>query len=338
MMRRVFAVLGIAVLALALAATFTPSSRIYPRIFRGTPGRVLAQLAVELPCPTGDAPAIFAGSVTRNPATDSVRYNFCVTSTGHLFFQGDGGAVPGGANTAVQFNNAGAFGGTSSFTYDGSTTVTLGNGGAAALVLASSANSATSGALRLPSSGGAAKTSIAWRNGANNADLNLLPDATDKLQFAGTGVCLSNGTNCPSGTSTVYNTIASAAAASIGSTTMVTAPASDTNYEFGAFLSETVATAGCSTQPSFQIEIIFTDAFTGASRTALPLVNQLGNGGTFNNAQSFAAALSAATTYTTHLTLRAKASTTLSYTVVYSVGVGCTTGASYSIAPVLVQQ
>lgn len=141
----------------------------------------------------------------------------------------------------------------------------------------------------------------------------------------------------PGGNSTVYNTTASATAATIGSTTMVTAPASDTNYTFSAMLAQTGATSGCSTQPSFQIEIVFTDAFTGASRTALPLVNQLGNSGTFNNAQSFAAALSVATTYSTHLALRAKASTTVSYTVVYSAGVGCGTGANYSIAPVLVQ-
>jgi hypothetical protein len=140
------------------------------------------------------------------------------------------------------------------------------------------------------------------------------------------------------GVTTVYNTTASAAAATIGSTTMVTAPASDTNYDFGALISQTVATAGCGTQPSFQLEIIYTDAFTGGARTLLPLVNQLGNSGTFNNAQSFAAALSAATTYSVRMSLRAKASTTVSYTVVYSVGTTCAPGASYSIAPVLVQE
>jgi hypothetical protein len=140
------------------------------------------------------------------------------------------------------------------------------------------------------------------------------------------------------GVTTVYNTTASAAAATIGSTTMVTAPASDTNYDFGALLSQTVATAGCGTQPSFQIEIIYTDAFTGGARTLLPLVNQLGNSGTFNNAQSFAAALSAATTFSARMSIRAKASTTVSYTVVYSVGTTCSPGASYSIAPVLLQE
>lgn len=139
------------------------------------------------------------------------------------------------------------------------------------------------------------------------------------------------------GVTTVYNTTASAAAATIGSTTMVTAPASDTNYDFGALVAQTVATAGCSGQPSFQLEIIYTDAFTGSSRTVLPLVNQLGNSGTFNNAQSFAAALSAATTYSARVSIRAKASTTVSYTVVYTPSSGCSPGASYSIAPVLVQ-
>jgi hypothetical protein len=140
------------------------------------------------------------------------------------------------------------------------------------------------------------------------------------------------------GVQTVYNTIASAAAATINSTTMVTAPGSDTNYDFGALLAQTVATAGCGTQPSFQIEIIYTDAFTGGARTLLPLVNQLGNSGTFNNAQSFAAALSAATTFSVRMSLRAKASTTVSYTVVYSPGTTCAPGASYSIAPVLLQE
>jgi hypothetical protein len=88
------------------------------------------------------------------------------------------------------------------------------------------------------------------------------------------------------GVTTVYNTTASAAAATIGSTTMVTAPGSDTNYDFGALLAQTVATAGCGTQPSFQIEVIYTDAFTGGARTLLPLVDQLGNSGTYNCAGS----------------------------------------------------
>lgn len=38
-----------------------------------------------------------------------------------------GGGTPGGANTDVQYNNSGSFGGNSGFTYDGAN-VTVGNG------------------------------------------------------------------------------------------------------------------------------------------------------------------------------------------------------------------
>lgn len=79
MMRRALTLGAVAVLALTLAGTFAPE-----------PGRVSAQ-SIELTCPSGSVPDFFAGSVTRNPTTDGVRYNFCVDSSGKLIYQGTGG-------------------------------------------------------------------------------------------------------------------------------------------------------------------------------------------------------------------------------------------------------
>jgi hypothetical protein len=140
---------------------------------------------VELACPAGSSPMPIVGQ-TFNISTGKFRQWLCVDTSGNITQATGAGASPGGANTNVQFNNAGAFGGTSSFTYDGATTVSIGNGGAGALVVNSSSSPSATGAIRLPISGGAAKTGIGWRNNANSADLILLPNTSDQLTFNGT--------------------------------------------------------------------------------------------------------------------------------------------------------
>ena len=76
-------------------------------LFAPEPERVAAQsgLSVELACPAGSVPNIFAGSVTRNPITEAIRYNFCVDSSGHLSYQGTGG---GPAVTAIDLTGQSA--------------------------------------------------------------------------------------------------------------------------------------------------------------------------------------------------------------------------------------
>ena len=54
--------------------------------------------------------------VSAGTITASSGHTVTVTTGG-----GGGGGSPGGANTQVQFNNAGSFGGSANFTFDGTT-------------------------------------------------------------------------------------------------------------------------------------------------------------------------------------------------------------------------
>ena len=81
---------------------------------------------------------------------------------------GGGGGSPGGSNTQIQYNNAGAFGGSPAFTFNGTTTVGLGvasttggifnlyNASSAYAVSLKSGNNSAAWSLTLPTSGGSA--------------------------------------------------------------------------------------------------------------------------------------------------------------------------------------
>lgn len=66
----------------------------------------------------------------------------CTVTTG-----GGGGGTPGGANTQVQYNNAGSFGGAAGFTFNGTSTISLGVAGSS--VGAIGFRNATSGTITL---------------------------------------------------------------------------------------------------------------------------------------------------------------------------------------------
>jgi hypothetical protein len=142
------------------------------------------------------------------------------------------------------------------------------------------------------------------------------------------------------GLTTVYNTVATASGASIGSTTMVTAPASDTNYLFTVQFAQTNTTAGCGVSPSISANLTYTEAFQGTSRTA-PIGLLPDN----NGSSALVAALPLGTNTASgggntghgYINVRAKASTTLAFSTTYNVG-GCSPEANYSIIPVLVQE
>ena len=128
---------------------------------------------------------------------------------------GGGGGSPGGSNTQVQFNNAGAFGGDAAFTFvNGTGTATMSLGVA----------STTSAALKLYNSASANSVSLASGNNTASWTLTLPPDdgsANQFLQTDGSGntiwaaaaagtintgtagqITYSSGTNTLSGTST----------------------------------------------------------------------------------------------------------------------------------------
>jgi hypothetical protein len=94
---------------------------------------------------------------------------------------GGGGGSPGGSNTQVQFNNAGAFGGDAAFTFvNGTGTATMALGVA----------STTSAALKLYNSSSADSVSIASGNNTASWTLTLPPDdgsANYFLQTDGSG-------------------------------------------------------------------------------------------------------------------------------------------------------
>ena len=87
---------------------------------------------------------------------------------------GGGGGSPGGSNTQVQFNNAGAFGGDAAFTFvNGAGTATMSLGVA----------STTSAALKLYNSSSANSVSIASGNNTASWTMTLPPDDGSANQF-----------------------------------------------------------------------------------------------------------------------------------------------------------
>jgi hypothetical protein len=210
---------------------------------------------IELACPAGSSPMPIIGQ-TFNISTGKFRQWLCVDTNGNITQStGVGGTTPpGGANTNVQFNNAGAFGGTSSFTYDGATTVSIGNGSAGALVVNSSSTTSSTGAIRLPISQGLLKTGIGWRNNANNADLILVPNTSDQLTF----------NNNVISTVPVTSVNLTAQQANIAATTLVT-PSANGFFRFSCYIVETQEATTSSTLP--RCDVIYTDADTSTSIT-----------------------------------------------------------------------
>jgi hypothetical protein len=150
--------------------------------------------------------------------------------------------------------------------------------------------------------------------------------------------CTLAPSDIPAGTSTVYNTAISEAGASVPSTNMVTAPAADTNYFFNVNVSQTAATSGCSTQPSIAVVLTYTDAGTNGARSLNVGLWTLSGPPPPTDTVNFSGTVSGGTTWYGFAQLRAKASTVVSYNTLYTIGSGCTTGATYLTAPVLVQE
>jgi len=168
-----------------------------------------------------------------------------------------------------------------------------------------------------------------WHFGATQTPLSATPPATNQfLQW--------NGTNIVGAPLVLYDTATSEAAASFPSTTLFTVGGSDASYSLSAYLVQTVATSGCSAQPSLNpITVTYTDGPTNASRVAnVQFTNE--NGLQVGTSPPFAASLGITTTfYAFPIYLRAKASTTISAAATYIAGTGCSPGATYTIVPVL---
>lgn len=134
---------------------------------------------------------------------------------------------------------------------------------------------------------------------------------------------------------TVYNTVIGEMAASISWTRMVTVPGADTNYLLGLHIAQTGATSGCKVQPGITVEIAYTDALTDALTVLTPEFSPPISG---VNPLRFGDLLGSSHIWSTVLQLRAKASTDITYSIIYGEGAGCLTGARYSVAPALIQE
>jgi hypothetical protein len=282
---------------------------------------------IELACPAGSSPMPIVGQ-TFNISTGKFRQWLCVDTNGNITQATGVGASPGGANTNVQFNNAGAFGGTSSFTYDGATTVSIGNGGAGALVVNSSSSPSATGAIRLPIPLGLAKTGIGWRNNANSADLILVPNTSDQLTFNGS--VISTGAV----STVVYSTPSASTSASIAATTMATAGASGNTYRVSLFGEQTVLGTGCTGNSTVVFNVLFTTPSAAAQTTLSSSTHTFITNGTVG--QMIGSGLTPPNPPVT-LVIRAKASTAVQYSTTYTPGTGCAPGPAYQVYPILEQ-
>lgn len=128
------------------------------------------------------AAGILVGSTSTYVTTAAVSSNVISLWTGTCssgtFLRGDGacqapsGGTPGGSTTQVQYNNAGAFGGSAEFVFDGTRTVTLGSANNTGVIQApqTTAGGAAGGGLSLlggpGGSSGATAGAVAIQAGA----------------------------------------------------------------------------------------------------------------------------------------------------------------------------
>ena len=125
---------------------------------------------------------------------------------------GGGGGSPGGSNTQIQYNNAGTFGGSATFTFNGTTTVGLGvasttggifnlyNASSAFAVSLKSGNNSAAWSLTLPTSGGSANYFL-QTDGSGNTTWAAAAAGTINTGTIGQ-ITYYSGTNTLSGTTT----------------------------------------------------------------------------------------------------------------------------------------
>lgn len=134
-----------------------------------------------------------------------------------------------------------------------------------------------------------------------------------------------------------YNTAATNQTASIGGTTMVTAPAADTNYEFQAYVGQLNAGTTCTTAGSVGVNVIYTDPVTG-STYIVAMDAQLSGGVTIGTTVPLSSStLTVGNVGSFRFSFRAKASTAVQFSTTYTAG-SCATGQAYNIYPKLFQQ
>ena len=196
------------------------------------------------------------------------------------------------------------------------------------------------GVLQL--SGGGTNGSISFGGLQNSSGTYNFKNASaaTTLQIASTGiiarydniVTVGNGLGAEN-----YNTAATSQTASIGATTMVTAPAADTNYEFQAYIGQLNAGTTCTTAGSVGVNLVYTDPITGSVYTVVLPIDQSGGTAFVTTVPLSSSTLTVSNTGSVTYSFRAKASTNIQVSTTYTAGT-CGTGQAYNFYPKLFQQ
>ncbi len=180
-----------------------------------------------------------------------------------------------------------------------------------------STNPATTGFIRMAS----AIDCLSWRDNFNLLNYSLCKDSSERLTFKGFFI-----------PTAIYSTPSISTNANILGVTISSGPSFDSNFRVSFYVDQTVAGIGCSTNTTINLSLAWTDPSAVSSTstsvgTTLTIVNN-GSVGSVLTQGNIAGSWS--------FPFRAKVSTVVQYSAVYTVGT-CTTGPSYQVFPVLEQ-
>ncbi len=186
-----------------------------------------------------------------------------------------------------------------------------------------------------------AATNLAGGNNPGGVS-GVLPVANEGTGTPSAGTYVDGATGAwtaipATGVQTIYKTTTTKAAASLGTTTMVT-PGRNTIYKFNVRVTQTVATLSCSVQPSMTMTLAYTDADNNVAISTNPGVWQTGNlASALTITMTFAqTTLTGAVVWMSpDIVFNAKSGVAVTIATTYSAGTSCSPGASYAITPVL---
>jgi hypothetical protein len=137
----------------------------------------------------------------------------------------------------------------------------------------------------------------------------------------------------------VFNTPSGSTHAAIASTTMLTTGAADGNYRFSFYITQIDAGTSCTAVTSVSTKLSFTDPVSGVAQPEnITMFNIFSSGATSGSGIQLAtSSLGIVNTGNGTFFFRAKASSTIQYSVGYAQGSGCSPGPNYEVFPVLEQ-